>query len=54
MAREADNHVRVTDETWKRLNERKEPGDSFEQVIKRLLEETEDDVEGNSNRARAD
>ncbi|MDL0133556.1 DUF7557 family protein [Halobacterium salinarum] len=52
MAREAENHIRVSDETWKRLNRRKEPGDSFEEVITRLLDETEDG-EGNLNPAAA-
>jgi len=52
MARKADKHIRVTDDTWKRLNRRKEPGDSFEDVIKRLLEEDED-AEGNLNPAAA-
>jgi predicted CopG family antitoxin len=48
MAREADNHIRVSDKTWKRLNSRKEPGDSFEDVISRLLDQTEGE-EGNGN-----
>lgn len=34
--------VRVSDETWKRLNQRKEPGDSFDDVISRLLDSTID------------
>lgn len=47
MPRKADTHIRVTEETWAELNRRKRPGDSFEDVIERLLEEDEeeDDVE---------
>ena len=41
MAREADKHIRVTKETWKELNRRKEPGDSFDDVLQRLIEERE-------------
>ena len=51
MPREADTHIRVTKETWMRLNERKEPGDSFEDVIQRLIAEADsrsgEDAEGN-------
>lgn len=36
-------HVRVSEENWRRLNARKEPGDDFDDVVTRLLEETEDD-----------
>lgn len=54
MTRKADNHIRVTDETWSELNKRKRPGDSFDDVIQRLLEETtEEDAEGNPNPATA-
>lgn len=35
--RKADTHVRVTEETWSDLNQRKKPGDSFDDVIQRLL-----------------
>ena len=45
MGRDADTHIRVTGETWKRLNAQKEPGDSFEDVIRRLLDESEDDAD---------
>lgn len=41
MTRKADNHIRVTDETWSELNRRKRPGDSFDDVIQRLLAEAE-------------
>lgn len=47
MAREADTHVRVTEETWKRLNQMKGPGDSFDDVIQRLLDDHEDGIAGN-------
>lgn len=42
MAREADNHIRVTDDVWSDLNARKKPGDSFNDVITRLLEDGDD------------
>ncbi|QRY26389.1 antitoxin VapB family protein [Halobacterium sp. BOL4-2] len=48
MARDATNHIRVTDDTWKQLNNRKEPGDSFNDVIQRLLNSQTDD-EGNGS-----
>ena len=38
MDRKADTHIRVTEETWSELNSRKRPGDSFDDVIQRLLE----------------
>jgi len=43
MSRDATNHIRVTAETWRQLNRRKQPGDSFEDVIQRLLAEDEDE-----------
>ena len=33
--------VKVSTDTWKRLNQRKEPGDSFDEVISKLLDEVE-------------
>ena len=39
MGRDADTHVRVTEETWKELNRRKGPGDSFDDIIGELLRE---------------
>ena len=33
-----DTHIRVTEETWKRLNSKKEPGDTFNDVVTKLLE----------------
>jgi len=41
MSRDATNHIRVTAETWRQLNRRKQPGDSFEDVIQRLLAESQ-------------
>lgn len=32
-------NVEITRETWRRLNARKEPGDTFDDVVRRLLEE---------------
>jgi predicted CopG family antitoxin len=32
--------IEIKTETWKQLNSRKMPGDSFDDVIKRLLKET--------------
>jgi predicted CopG family antitoxin len=31
--------IEVSTETWKELNQRKEPGDSFDDVIQRMLDE---------------
>lgn len=39
--------VRVKPDTWKRLNGLKEPGDSFDDVIRHLLNETQGAEEGN-------
>lgn len=33
--------INVKPETWKQLNARKNPGDSFDDVIQRLLAESE-------------
>lgn len=35
-------NIKLDDETWKRLNQRKEPGDTFDDVVVRLLDKTED------------
>ena len=40
MARKSDTHIRVSEDTWTELNKRKRPGDSFDDVIKRLLEDS--------------
>ena len=39
-----NDHTTITVErgTWKRLNARKEPSDSFDDVLNRLLDETEE------------
>ena len=37
--------IQVTAETWRELNHRKEPGDTFDDVIQRLLEEADKDEE---------
>jgi len=36
--------VRVSKQTWQRLNAQKEPGDSFDDVLDRLLARHGDDV----------
>jgi len=37
---EKDTHpVKVSAETWRELNAKKNPGDTFEDVLSRLLEE---------------
>jgi predicted CopG family antitoxin len=42
--------IKVKGETWKRLNQLKEPGDSFDEVIQKLLkEDAEEGSEGNAN-----
>lgn len=41
MERKTDTHIRVTEETWSRLNKRKKPGDSFDDVISRVLDEAD-------------
>jgi predicted CopG family antitoxin len=35
--------VKVDEDTWRRLNARKRPGDSFEDVIERMLDDVESD-----------
>lgn len=37
--------VRVSTETWRRLNALKRPGDDFDDVVERLLEDNENDIE---------
>jgi len=40
MAETQETHaVKVTEETWRDLNSRKHPGDTFDDVITRLLDE---------------
>jgi len=47
MGRNADTHIRVTEETWQELNQKKGPGDSFDDVITQLLdaEDADGDIE---------
>lgn len=55
MTRNATETIRVTPENWERLNSLKEPGDTFNDVITKLLEEREGGDSGNLNpAARAD
>lgn len=35
-------NIKLDDSTWKRLNKRKEPGDTFDDVVVRFLNETSD------------
>jgi predicted CopG family antitoxin len=37
--------VNVTERTWRRLNARKRPGESFDDVVDRLINDTTDDIE---------
>jgi len=46
--------VKVKEETWKRLNARKTPGKSFDDIISELLDEVEESDEGNPKTATAD
>ena len=40
MAQKHETHpVKVSKKTWRELNARKRPGDSFEDVIRRLLDD---------------
>jgi hypothetical protein len=39
MSRNADTHIRVTEETWQELNRQKGPGDSFNDIINELLDD---------------
>jgi len=41
---EAKESIKVTPENWRRLNARKEPGDSFNDVVARLLDEHESEL----------
>lgn len=43
MGRDADTHIRVTEDVWSELNAKKKPGDSFNDVIERLLDERDAD-----------
>jgi len=50
-----DVNIRIKRDTWRDLNRRKEPNDSFDDVLQRVLEEIEecDDEEDNPNRTTA-
>ena len=39
MAAAEMHHIRVSEDTWQQLNSKKKPGDSFEDVVTRLLED---------------
>lgn len=55
MGRNADTHIRVTEDTWGRLNRLKGPGDSFDDVLTDLVDEREaEDEDGpGAGRTRA-
>jgi len=38
MTGSCDPKIRVSEDNWERLNARKRPGDSFDDVIERLLD----------------
>jgi hypothetical protein len=50
-----DVNIRIKRDTWRDLNRRKEPNDSFDDVLQRVLEEVEkcDGEEDNPNRTTA-
>jgi predicted CopG family antitoxin len=48
MSRKATETIRVTPENWEKLNSLKKPGDTFDDVISRLLEADEEADKGNS------
>lgn len=37
MGRDATEHIRVRPQTWQELNARKRPGESFDDVLRRIL-----------------
>jgi predicted CopG family antitoxin len=39
-----DTNIRVSGETWRKLDERKGPGDSFDDVIRSVLEQSDTSV----------
>lgn len=44
MVDESENtSIQIKKDTWKRLNMRKEPGDTFDDLVNRLLDATEDE-----------
>lgn len=40
-----DTSIRIKKDTWRRLRDRKGPGDSFDEVIDELLDDVEDAAE---------
>jgi len=40
-----DHMMRVSKKTWKRLNQLKEPGDTFDDVINKLIDKQESEDE---------
>jgi predicted CopG family antitoxin len=49
-----DVNIRIKRDTWHRLHNRKEPNDSFDDVIRRVLDQVEEGEEGNPKTATAD
>lgn len=43
VCEEDDTSIRLDRETWKRLNQQKEPGESFADVVNRLLDGSDSD-----------
>ena len=41
---EKKKHIKVSKESWIRLNQLKEPGETFDDTIKKLLDEHEEDI----------
>jgi hypothetical protein len=39
-----NQRIRVSQETWRRLNARKQPGDTFDDVVSRLLSDGSSDA----------
>jgi predicted CopG family antitoxin len=48
-----DVMIRVKEDRWSELNSLKKPGESFDDVITRLLDETRGECSGNRNGAVA-
>ena len=46
-----DVNIRIKRDTWHRLHNRKEPNDSFDDVIRRVLNQVEEGEEGNPKTA---
>ena len=47
MTRKATETIRIRPETWRRLNNLKEPGDTFDDVVTKLLDDAGEIDEGN-------